>query len=233
MTAFITRPLALRSSTGASKGLSLAAFSDPPSAGSSWASHALLATSNTPPSPATLPSGAEFSPILPDTTALVAFGAIAVLSALAVWVWANQVVPVSRTNLALSKKNGAVKDYLDELRAAEEAAGTVTGETPMKAATIMNATSAEASSPDSSSSSPPPSPATDSRTLERWLFTDWLQTSSKMDKNTGGRQKEPALPILKSAKWNSGDNPVLAASALILGGVLLTAVTERAASLIW
>lgn len=234
MAAFITSHLALRSPTGASKGLSLAFFSDPSSGGSSWASHALLATSNTPPSPATLPSGADFSPILPDTSALVAFGAIVVLSALAVWVWANQVVPVSRTNLALSKKNGAVKDYLDELRAAEEAAGTVTGETPMKAATIMNVTSAEASSLDSSlSSSSPPSPATDSRTLERWLFTDWLQTSSKMDKKTGGRQKEPALPILKSAKWNSGDNPVLAASALILGGVLLTAVTERAASLIW
>jgi hypothetical protein len=206
---------------------SLAAFSTD----SLGASHALLATSNSP--PAILPSGADFTPILPDTSALLAFGAIVVLSALAVWVWANQVVPVSRTNLALSKKNGAVKDYLDELRAAEEATGIpdVTNETPVEGDSVMKAASEEASLRNSrDSSSSPPSPASDSRTLERWLFTDWLQTSGK---KTGGRQKDPALPILKSAKWNSGDNPVLAASALILGGVLVTAVTERAATLMW
>ena len=50
----------------------------------------------------------------------------------------------------------------------------------------------------------------DGRDFERWLFTDWL---NKPDKK-GGRQKEPALPILKQAKWNSGDNPVLVTAAM-------------------
>ena len=50
----------------------------------------------------------------------------------------------------------------------------------------------------------------DGRGFERWLFTDWL---NKPDAK-GGRQKEPALPILKDAKWNSGDNPVLVTAAM-------------------
>jgi hypothetical protein len=69
----------------------------------------------------------------------------------------------------------------------------------------------------------------DSRAFERWLFTDWLQDNKSSKK--AGRQKEPALPILKDAKWNSGDNPVLAASALIGLGVLFTAITERVATI--
>ena len=50
----------------------------------------------------------------------------------------------------------------------------------------------------------------DGRDFERWLFSDWL---NKPDAK-GGRQKEPALPILKEAKWNSGDNPVLVTAAM-------------------
>jgi hypothetical protein len=50
----------------------------------------------------------------------------------------------------------------------------------------------------------------DGRGFERWLFTDWLTKSDKK----GGRQKEPALPILKQVKWNSGDNPVLVTAAM-------------------
>ena len=50
----------------------------------------------------------------------------------------------------------------------------------------------------------------DGRDLERWLFSDWL---NKPDAK-GGRQKEPALPVLKEAKWNSGDNPVLVTAAM-------------------
>lgn len=147
---------------------------------------------------ATLPSGsATFEPIVPDTSVLLGFLGIILVSAVAGWVWANQVVPVSRTNLAISKRTGPVKDYLDELR--ESGAN----------ATASNAT-------DTGSS----------REFEQWLFTDWLEKPEKK----AGRQKEPALPILKNAKWNSGDNPVLAASALIGLGVLFTSVTERIAS---
>ena len=69
----------------------------------------------------------------------------------------------------------------------------------------------------------------DSRQLERWLFTDWLIA---MDRTRTRTKKESAIPILKNAKWNSGDNPVLVATALILLGVVLTAVTERFASVL-
>ena len=168
---------------------------------------------------ATLPSGDTFGAVLPDFSTSIAFASIIVLSGLAVWVWANQVVPVSRTSLALSKKKGPVKDYLDELRAAENL--TYSMDVP-----IANAT---ASMPNDGSSANAHSKASsqDTRDLERWLFTDWLR---KDNGDTPGRQKEPALPVLKNAKWNSGDNPVLVASALIMGGVFFTAVTERVAS---
>jgi hypothetical protein len=139
-----------------------------------------------------------FEPILPDTSAILGFVGIILVSAVAGWVWANQVVPVSRTNLAISKRTGPVKDYLDELR--EVGAN----------ATVSNTTDSTVSN----------------RKFEQWLFTDWLEKPA----SKGGRQKEPALPFLKKAKWNSGDNPVVAATALIGLGVLFTSVTERIAS---
>ena len=119
---------------------------------------------------------------MPSTETFVGFGLIVVLCVAASWVWANQVVPVSRSKLAISKNRGQVREYLDDLKN-----------------------------------------TTDDRAMEQWLFTDWLQENKS--------EKQPAIPILKKAKWNSGDNPVLAASALIGLGVLFTAVTERAVSL--
>jgi hypothetical protein len=128
----------------------------------------------------------EYEPIVPDTVALLGIGSVLIVSAAAAWVWANQVVPTSRTKLALSKRQGAVKEYLDGL---------------------------EQGAPE------------DERQFEQWLFTDWLE--QRNTKASPGRQKEPALPILKKAKWNSGDNPILAATALIMLGVTIAAVTER------
>jgi hypothetical protein len=181
----ITRPLALRP-------LSMVTWQD-----SSFLTPAAQEMSL---ASATLPSASTtFEPIVPDTSVLLGFLGIILVSAVAGWVWANQVVPVSRTNLAISKRTGPVKDYLDELR--EAGANTA----------VSNAT-------DSGSSG--------GREFEQWLFTDWLEKPEKK----AGRQKEPALPILKNAKWNSGDNPVLAASALIGLGVLVSSVTERIAS---
>ena len=179
----------------------------------------------------TLPSGETFEPILPDSSTLIAFGSIILLSALAVWVWANQVVPVSRTNLALSKKNGPVKDYLDELRAAEAMSNVQEPREPNVAATSET----EFDLQEKEMSSPPTredaqTTIGNSRSFERWLFTDWLQKESPKGRKSKGRQKEPALPVLKNAKWNSGDNPVLVASALIMGGVLLSAVAEKVGS---
>lgn len=119
----------------------------------------------------------EFAPIVPDAYALAGFGSIVILCAVAAVIWATQVVPVSRSKLAKSKRSGEVREYLDGL-----------------------------------------SQETEERGLERWLFTDWLE---------GSKQKPSALPVLKKAKWNSGDNPVLVATTLILLGVTITSVTEK------
>jgi len=65
--------------------------------------------------------------------------------------------------------------------------------------------------------------ATGDRKLERWLLTDWREPS---------RRKEPALPMLPKSKFNSGDNPILAAAALIMSFGLANALAERAASVL-
>ena len=61
-------------------------------------------------------------------------------------------------------------------------------------------------------------PTSGERRLERWLLTDWLNPS----------RKEPALPFLPKAKFNSGDNPIIAATALILAFGVANALGERA-----
>lgn len=150
-----------------------------------------------------------FEPILPDTFTLIGFGGIVVLSIVVFYVWSTLVVPVSRTNLAASKQRGPVRDYLEEL---ELAAASSNNNTTFLEGNATATTVVETS-------------LDSQRRLERWLFADWLEGRSKESRR--GRQKEPALPVLKSAKWNSGDNPVLAATALILVGVLCTSVTEH------
>lgn len=142
-------------------------------------SSALVRPTTSPLTVVSMEPATAFEPILPDPVAIAGFASVVVLSAVATWVWANQVVPVSRTKLAISKRSGPVREYLDELG----------------------------------------SNTTESRDLERWLFDDWLQNRPE--------RKAPAVPILKNAKWNSGDNPVLAATGLILLGVIFTSITER------
>ena len=158
-------------------------------------------------------SSTTFEPIAPPTETLVGFGVIFVLCVIASWVWQNQVVPVSRTKLAISKSRGQVKEYLDELKASENA-------TPLNDVTATTSMAFEGVSENVSQ---------DDRAFERWLFTDWLQDNKSARK--AGRQKEPALPILKDAKWNSGDNPVLVAAALLGICILFSAITERIVSL--
>lgn len=121
----------------------------------------------------------SFEPMLPDVPALIGMSTVIVLCVIAAVVWSEQVVPVSRTKLAMSKRRGSVKEYLDEIEKA-------------------------------------------SRPLEQWLFADWLRS-----RHGSNNKKEPALPTLKNAKWNSGDNPVLVTSALLMVGVIVAAVTER------
>ena len=60
------------------------------------------------------PSGV-YEAVIPQTETLIGMGVIAILSVVCYFVWEKQVVPVSRTKLALSKKKGDIKNYLDEL----------------------------------------------------------------------------------------------------------------------
>lgn len=167
-----------------------------------------------------VPAGV-YEPILPQTETLVGMGLIVLLCIAACWTWANQVVPVSRTNLAISKSRGEVKEYLNGLKESEAVANKEVENEFLTKATNVEGTDAPV---------PSSAPSKDDRSFERWLFTDWLQDNKSARK--AGRQKAPALPILKDAKWNSGDNPVLAATALIGLGVLFTAVTERVVSIV-
>lgn len=56
----------------------------------------------------------------------------------------------------------------------------------------------------------------------RWFFTDWLKKGPK----------PAAIPFLKKAKWNSGDNPILVAVGGIMALVLAASLAERASIVI-
>ena len=132
------------------------------------------------PSASELPTQVQvFEPALPDISVLVGLGTVVVLCVIASVVWANEVVPVSRAKLAVSKSRGEVREYLDNIKADEE----------------------------------------NDRSFEKWLFADWLNKSKI--------KKESAIPFLKEAKWNSGDNPVLVTCALIGVSVILVSTFER------
>jgi hypothetical protein len=201
-----------------------------------------------------------FEAIGPDPLVLGAFGIVVLVCIAAGYVWANDVVPVSRTKLAISKNRGTVRDYLDSLR--PDPGITVTEEMvdvkvedmhtildgsaqPQLVLSSTTTTLSNSGDGDSSSSivttmkEQPQSyrrndnniivkpNVGDGRDFERWLFTDWL---NKPNISKGGRRKEPALPILKDAKWNSGDNPVLVTAAIMLLGVVVASITERIAT---
>eukprot|EP00980_Cylindrotheca_fusiformis_P024742 scaffold12369_cov97-Cylindrotheca_fusiformis.AAC.8 len=166
--------------------------------------------------PVTPEAATVFEPIMPSTESLAGFGIILILCVVVANVWAEQVVPVSRTKLAISKSRGEVKEYLDELRASDPSLVNATATGDLDGAGNTSDMAVSNSSKDNNSSN---------RSFERWLFTDWLEDNKSERK--GGRQKEPALPVLKDAKWNSGDNPVLAASALLGAGILFSAIVER------
>ena len=119
-----------------------------------------------------------------------------------------------------------MKEYLDELKTSnvDKLDDSIINETTT-IATESNDESTPINNIDKSSELIKPNVG-DGRDFERWLFSDWLNKPS----SKGGRQKEPALPILKEAKWNSGDNPVLVTAAIMMLGVVLASITERVAS---
>ena len=161
-----------------------------------------------------------FEPVMPDTSGLAAMGGVVVICVVAALVWNNSVVPISRTKLAISKSRGEVKQYLDEL---EEGAAA---STPTTSASSLAEGEESAATATSMQTSEEPVES-DGRDFERWLFTDWLEGRKSGSK--AGRQKEPAIPILKSAKWNSGDNPVVVTSALMFLGVIVASLTKELA----
>jgi hypothetical protein len=167
------------------------------------------------------PSAQVFEAVAPDASLLIGMGSVVLLCIVAGFVWANEVVPVSRTKLAISKSRGEVREYLDELSISSNNSDidldpTVMTTEGMDEQNIIN---------QSSNNDMIRPNVGDGRDFERWLFSDWLNNN----KSKGGRQKEPALPILK-AKWNSGDNPVLVTAAIMMLGVVVASVTERIAS---
>lgn len=164
-----------------------------------------------------------FEPVLPDSSLLIGMGSVVLLCIVAGVVWANEVVPVSRTKLAISKSRGEVRDYLEELSGSSSV-----GDEGIELNATMIAQGTEQQINESANNNEmliKPNVG-DGRDFERWLFSDWLNNN----KSKGGRQKEPALPILKKAKWNSGDNPVLVTAAIMMLGVVVASVTERIAS---
>jgi len=121
-----------------------------------------------------------------------------------------------------------VKEYLDELKTSgiDNLDDSIINETTV-ITTEDESTTINSSNIDIDKSNELIKPNVgDGRDFERWLFSDWLNKPS----SKGGRQKEPALPILKEAKWNSGDNPVLVTAAIMMLGVVLASITERVAS---
>jgi hypothetical protein len=188
------------------------------------------------------PSGV-YEAVIPQTETLIGMGVIAILCVVLYFVWEKQVVPVSRTKLALSKKKGDVKNYLDQLKASELSSSSSSSSSGLMSETTQIIESvdenssllAEGSAMGTNSSTDTDKSGNEiqtknqpDRAFERWLFNDWL-VDNKSEKKAG-RQKEPALPILKNAQWNSGDNPVVVAALLMMIGVIFTALTERIAS---
>ena len=150
------------------------------------------------------PTATSFEAVLPDPTVILGMGFVVLLCIAASYVWANEVVPVSRTKLAISKSRGGVREYLDGLRQSGEII-VDDDENVISTASEDGINTITTNAVDSTVT-----PPNDGRDFERWLFSDWLNKPT----TKGGRQKEPALPILREAKWNSGDNPVLVTAAM-------------------
>jgi len=164
-----------------------------------------------------------FEAVLPDSSLLIGMGSVVLLCVVAGFVWANEVVPVSRTKLAISKSRGEVRGYLDELSGSSSVGADGI---ELNATMIAEGTELQINESANSNEELVKPNVGDGRDFERWLFSDWLNNN----KRKGGRQKEPALPILKKAKWNSGDNPVVVTAAIMMLGVVVASVTERIAS---
>ena len=94
-------------------------------------------------------------------------------------VWWYQIVPAKRLEVSKSKRQGEIKEMLDEIKGSED----------------------------------------NEMLVKKWLFADWLRPGPK----------KAALPMLKKAKWNSGDNPILVAFSAVISCVIASSIAERSA----
>eukprot|EP00591_Stephanopyxis_turris_P000568 CAMPEP_0195507752 /NCGR_PEP_ID=MMETSP0794_2-20130614/1139_1 /TAXON_ID=515487 /ORGANISM="Stephanopyxis turris, Strain CCMP 815" /LENGTH=237 /DNA_ID=CAMNT_0040634537 /DNA_START=58 /DNA_END=771 /DNA_ORIENTATION=- len=158
-------------------------------------------------------ASSTFGPVLPETNTLISMALVVILCVVTTSVWANEVVPVSRAKLAKSKNSGKVREYLDGLKEV--------GSDDDSMVMASEGESARSTAVDRYVGASP----NDSRSFEKWLFSDWLNDNKS-------EKKAAALPFLKKAKWNSGDNPVLVASGLIMVSVLIASLTERVSAVV-
>jgi hypothetical protein len=145
----------------------------------------------------------DYGPVIPDTTTLGSMVVVIVILLVATMVWNTQVVPISRTRLAISKSRGSVRSYLEKLKNDEDSHHKDEEEEyestndnnnhhqhqqeqqyddENRNMMTVGYNSTSCISPQESQSLPQLSQSPtrqrgrkDNRALERWLFTDWLQ----------------------------------------------------------
>jgi hypothetical protein len=179
-----------------------------------------------------------YEPMLPDSTIVGGMIAVIILSIVAAIVWNTQVVPISRTKLAISKSRGSVRAYLEDLRMDENVDNkNMEFNNDDKSMEIESDDNLDHDSETMETNIPSTSNRRQNRSLERWLLTDWLQnldrqSTSSNGSSSGRRRKDPAIPgFLPKAKWNSGDNPVLVTVLIMMVGIVIASVTERLATI--
>jgi hypothetical protein len=132
--------------------------------------------------------------------------------------WWDVLVPARRTELAKEKRDkseGGLGNYLDQLREADASAELQRQK--INGATVKLCDSSQEGDETSAKLVGESKPR--SRTFERWLLRDWLSEKSQ--------EKAAALPFLPKAKFNSGDNPILVATGLIMITGVISSVFER------
>ena len=145
-----------------------------------------------------------------DTSMIVRQLAVIAASAGSFYFWWAVLVPAKRTELSKDKRDrgeGSLGGYLQELRDADKAVAAAALASQFKSPEEELVVRAEGSGEGEVAVAVPVA-VQDARTFERWLLRDWLSEQSQ--------QKAAALPFLPKAKFNSGDNPILVATGLIM-----------------
>ena len=161
----------------------------------------------------TAAAAAATAPYVPspmDPSVIYSQVAVMGVSGAAFYFWWSVLVPARRTALAKEKRDrddGSLGGYLEELREEDRrvaAAALAATEGGLESGAAVDGAVGDVAQ---------------ERVFERWLLRDWLSDQSQ--------QKAAALPFLPKAKFNSGDNPILVATALIMVTGVVSSVLER------